>query len=513
MEDFDRASVKGVGVKGLVVEGLGFDPFTDSPTVILDHAVGLAPGVFLQSLLLMVNPADLTPSDSVRFLVEHERVSAWWASIQTPAIVSAAGESPLVEDYKFMDRMNESERTIRIAELAREELALALRWSSFVTQERIDQARLLASSLKLTHQALALGEITAAHIRVICDSVERFSSHIELQFAQGAFEECASPATAQRLAAAQAAFDSDCSALQNTVLPFARTHGASRTKTKVGYEIEKIDAEGQARRREAARRIRNVYIKPGDDGISTLIAHLDSLTARAIYRAIEAAAMNSEVPGDCDANAQERRAEALAALVLGIGHAGAPGAEPISVAITLDITIPITACDARTFSSAYPELASGPLGQLVLDPAARIFGRPAFVDEQGHPLDLGRKRYQIGGALRRLIIARDGTCRFPECNRAAHNCQIDHAIAWDDGGASEVSNLGALCVRHHQLKTHGGWDILESKRDGSVTWRSPDGHHYSHLPEPITEPCSRRRPVKKQFPIMPPDPTGDTPKF
>lgn len=490
-----------------------FNPFTESPTVILDHAAGLTPGAFLQSLLLMVNPADLTPSDSVRFLVEHERVSAWWASIQTPAFISAAGESPVVEDYTFMDRMTDTERTIRIAELAREELALALRWSSFVTQERIDQARLLSASLKSTHQALALGEITAAHVRAITDSVERFSSYAELQFAQGACEKCESPATTQRLAAAQAAFDSDCFALQNAVLPFARTHGAGRTKAKVGYEIEKIDADGQARRREAARRMRNVYIKPGDDGISTLIANLDSLTARAIYRAIEAAAVNPEVPGACDANAQERRAEALAALVLGIGHAGAPGPEPISVAITLDITIPISECDARTFSSTYPELASGPLSQLVLDPAAKIFGRPAFVDEQGHPLDLGRKRYQIGGALRRLIIARDGTCRFPECNRAAHNCQIDHVIAWDDGGASEVSNLGALCVRHHQLKTHGGWEILESRRDGSVTWRSPDGHKYSHFPEPITQPCSRQRPAKKQFPIMPPDPTGDIPSF
>ncbi len=490
-----------------------FNPFTESPTVILDHAAGLTPGAFLQSLLLMLNPADLTPSDSVRFLDEHERDSAWWASIQTPAIISAAGESPVVEDYTFMDRMTETERTIRIAELAREELALALRWSSFVTQERIDQARLLAGSLKLTHQALALGEITAAHVRAITESVERFSSHAELESAQGACEKCESPATTQRLAAAQAAFDSDCFALQNAVLPFARTHGAGRTKAKVGYEIEKIDSEGQARRREAARRNRNVYIKPGDDGISTLIAHLDSLSAHAIYRAIEAAAVNPAIPGDCDANAQERRAEALTALILGIGHEGVSSAEPISVSITFDITIPISECDARTFSSTYPELASGPLSQLVLDPAAKIFGRPAFVDEQGHPLDLGRKRYQIGGALRRLIIARDGTCRFPECNRAAHNCQIDHAIAWDDGGASEVSNLGALCVRHHQLKTHGGWEILESKRDGSVTWRSPDGHKYSHFPEPITQPCSRRRPAKKQFPIMPPDPTGDIPSF
>ncbi len=47
------------------------------------------------------------------------------------------------------------------------------------------------------------------------------------------------------------------------------------------------------------------------------------------------------------------------------------------------------------------------------------------------------------------------------------------------------NNLGALCRRHHQEKTHGGWTIEESANDGSCTFVSPLGRHYPHDVEPL----------------------------
>lgn len=111
--------------------------------------------------------------------------------------------------------------------------------------------------------------------------------------------------------------------------------------------------------------------------------------------------------------------------------------------------------------------------------------RPVVTDRDEHVLDVGRRSYTLPATLRRLIVTRDGTCRFPGCGRPANRSQIDHAEAWDDGGASDVANLGALCTRHHQLKTLGGWDIIESRRDGSCTWRSPCGRTYDHDPPPV----------------------------
>jgi hypothetical protein len=110
------------------------------------------------------------------------------------------------------------------------------------------------------------------------------------------------------------------------------------------------------------------------------------------------------------------------------------------------------------------------LRRLVLDPTT------------GALLDRGRRSYAVDGSLRAFITLRDGVCRFPGCQRAASRCQIDHATAWQDGGATDRDNLGPLCTRHHQLKTHARWDITQSAADGTCVWRSPIGRVYHSYP-------------------------------
>ncbi len=481
------------GADLLVREGLGFDPFTDSPSVILDHVCDLEPGPFLQSVLLMLNPASLSASDAVRYLQAHERVTSWWASRQSAALIAAAGKTPSVEDFVLLDRLCGTEREVRISERARDEVAAALRWGPVTTQSRIDQARLLTGPLASTHTALSLGEITSSHARVITDVAERLSTWLILERALHTTAREDTPANQRALAQARLAFETDCVALQDRVLPTARRQGIARTKSKANTTIESIDAEGQARRKAAARCSRDVYLTPAVDGISTLIARLDSFTANAIMGAVNAAVSNPNIPGACDANAGERRGEALAALIFGINGTGSASnrVTPIVVNISVDLTVPITELDTKLNT----ESVDCDFRQLLNDPAVKTFARPLATNEAGHVLDVGRKRYQITGALRRMIITRDGTCRFPGCNAAATRCQIDHVIAWEDGGRSDVGNLGVLCVRHHQLKTHGGWQLTHSKPDGSCTWRSPDGRIYHHFPEPIITPKSKTQPV------------------
>ncbi len=499
------------GADLLVREGLGFDPFTDSPSVILDHVCDLEPGSFLQSVLLMLNPASLSASDAVRYLQAHERVTSWWASRQSAALIAAAGRTPSVEEFVLLDRFCGTEREVRISERARDEVAAALRWGPVTTQSRIDQARLLTGPLTATQTALSLGEITPVHVRLITEAAQRLSTWDALDQATHNATRTDTPANQRTLAKAQLAFNTDCVALQQGVLPTARAQGYSRTKSRANKAIEVIDAHGQARRRAAARRHRDVYVSPDVDGISTLIARLDSFTANAIMGAINAAVSNPNIAGSCDANAGERRGEALAALIFGTHLTGTPNTgvgctssctTPIAVNITVDLTVPITELD----SALNPDSIGCDFRQLLADPGVKVFTRPVAVNDAGHVLDVGRKRYQITGSLRRLIITRDGTCRFPGCNAAATRCHVDHATPWDEGGRSDVGNLGVLCMRHHQLKTHGGWQLTHSKPDGSCTWRSPDGRIYHHYPEPIIAPKSKTQPVAV---LDPPD----TPQF
>lgn len=507
----------------LVHEGLGFDPFTDSAEVILDHVCDLEPGLFVQSVLEMLDPASLSPRDAIRYLQVHERITSWWASRQCVALIAAAGRVPVAEEFILLDRLSDSERTVRISEMARDDIAAALRWGPMSTQSRIDQARLLAGPLTATHEALTLGEITPVHVRILSEAAQRLSTCDELE--QVTHDATGTTSDQLAIALAQFAFDADCVALQNRVLPVARRQGFSRTKAAASRAIENIDEAGQARRRAAARRHRDVYLTPDVDGLTTLIARLDTFTANAIMGAINAGITNPAIIGSCGTTVGERRSEALAALVFGVqaekdvpaAGAGCAGSctTPMAVNVTVDLTVPISELDAHLHSQYGTGTGTGAgagagegLGtgsgrgadsidcdfrQLLADPAVRVFARPVAVNESGHVLDIGRKRYQITGALRRMIITRDGTCRFPGCNAAATRCQIDHVIPWDEGGTSDVGNLGALCVRHHQLKTHGGWELTNSRPDGSCTWRSPQGFTYHHYPEPITEPQSSSR--------------------
>ncbi len=493
------------GADLLVREGLGFDPLMDPPSVILDHVCDLEPGLFVQSVLEMLDPASLSASDAVRYLQVHERVTSWWASRQSAALIAAAGRTPSVEEFVLLDRLADTEREVRISERARDEVAAALRWGPVTTQSRIDQARLLAGPLVVTHAALSLGEITAVHVRLITEAAQRLSTWYALDQATHNAARTDTPQNQRALAKAQLAFNADCVALQQGVLPTARAQGYSRTKSRANKAIEVIDAQGQARRRAAARRHRDVYVSPDVDGISTLIARLDSFTANAIMGAVNAAVSNPNIPGACDANAGERRGEALAALIFGINGTGSASnrVTPIVVNISVDLTVPITELDTKLNTGLNTQSVGCDFRQLLNDPAVKTFARPLAINEAGHVLDVGRKRYQITGALRRMIITRDGTCRFPGCNAAATRCQIDHVIAWEDGGRSDVGNLGVLCVRHHQLKTHGGWQLTHSKPDGSCTWRSPDGRIYHHFPEPIIAPKSKTEPVAV---LDPPDP-------
>src|SRR6202007_511235 len=52
-----------------------------------------------------------------------------------------------------------------------------------------------------------------------------------------------------------------------------------------------------------------------------------------------------------------------------------------------------------------------------------------------------------------FVRCRDLTCRAPGCDRPAVFCDLDHTVAYADGGRTHASNLKCLCRKHHLLKT------------------------------------------------------------
>jgi hypothetical protein len=94
-------------------------------------------------------------------------------------------------------------------------------------------------------------------------------------------------------------------------------------------------------------------------------------------------------------------------------------------------------------------------------------------DEEGHPLDVGRKTRTITTALRRALYARDRHCTFPGCH---NRCYVDghHIEHWANGGETSLANLTLLCTFHHTLVHEGGFRICRDG-GGAMYFQRPDG--------------------------------------
>ena len=193
------------------------DPFTASPGELLACVVDVEPGLFVQSVLLMVDPSTLCVDDAITYLQVHERVAAWWSSLQASALVAAASPVRMVQEFTLLDPRpgHDEERMVRIEDAIREEVAAAVRWSPATAQHRIDAARLLAGPLAATREALSLGEISTGHVAVVVEAAGRVPQDRQ-------------------------------DALQARVLPVARRGTLSMTRAAAKRAVLAIDATGSA---------------------------------------------------------------------------------------------------------------------------------------------------------------------------------------------------------------------------------------------------------------------------
>ena len=71
-------------------------------------------------------------------------------------------------------------------------------------------------------------------------------------------------------------------------------------------------------------------------------------------------------------------------------------------------------------------------------------------NNQGEPLNIGRKTRSIPPAIRRALKRRDHGCRFPGCS-CSRFVDAHHIHHWADGGETSMDNLVLLCRTHHRL--------------------------------------------------------------
>ncbi|WP_106587182.1 HNH endonuclease signature motif containing protein, partial [Murinocardiopsis flavida] len=73
----------------------------------------------------------------------------------------------------------------------------------------------------------------------------------------------------------------------------------------------------------------------------------------------------------------------------------------------------------------------------------------------GAPLDVGRARRIFPLQARIAVFSSHATCQWEHgCDRPARWCQIDHKVAWWDGGTTDLANAQPLCRAHNLEKEH-----------------------------------------------------------
>ncbi|HEX5813059.1 MAG TPA: HNH endonuclease signature motif containing protein, partial [Pseudonocardia sp.] len=153
-------------------------------------------------------------------------------------------------------------------------------------------------------------------------------------------------------------------------------------------------------------------------------------------------------------------------------------------------------------SLARESAADGVWRRLVTDPLS------------GTLLDHGRTTYHPPAGLADHVRARDVHCRVPGCRKRAADAELDHVLAWSDGGTTSEPNLAATCTHHHRVKTYAGWRV-HAHPDGGLTWITPTGHRHStethdYRPEPV---CTVPPPVFEPSPPAPDGVDPDPPPF
>lgn len=415
------------------------------------------PSATVLAKLAAIDPMQLPQSSRIDYLTAIERQESWLQALMHRAVIAVAGrESNPTDDPTYF--VNESER---------EDVSTALGLSPASAQIKIDIARTLTNHLPNTCSALAVGEISTAHANAIARET---TSALNRGLPESVIFE-----------------------IENRAISYAEFH----TPSQVANLVRKVIAERQPEEFEevvaSAREMRRVTCFDEADGMSTIIALLPAHEAKIVMNSLEAfiyrkKQRNVSANSDQTLTKDMERADALAAIasqyLASTEEDVTPQRRPLTVNVTIDLPTLLGLAENPGELAGYGAIPASVAREIASDARWKRFITEPVT---GNLLDLGRESYIPDQALRDFLIARDRTCRFPGCRRSAILSDLDHAESWDSGGSTNVENLGALCRRHHKLKTHHGWSV-ESFSDGSCMWRSPHGKEFFSPARPVNQP-------------------------
>jgi len=195
---------------------------------------------------------------------------------------------------------------------------------------------------------------------------------------------------------------------------------------------------------------RSLKLSTWFDGSLLLSGVLDSVGGAALRSVLEPLARKS---GAHDDRSRERRlADALVELATG-------GEQPAKIQVTssVETLLGLVGAPAAEMEFSLP-VSSKTIERLACDCSiTRV-----LLNSESTVIDVGRSKRVVSEPGRRALKARDGSCRWPGCERPASWSAAHHVVHWIHGGTTDLDNLILLCHRHHWMVHEGGWQIVRS---------------------------------------------------
>lgn len=348
------------------------------------------------------------------------------------------------------------------------QIGAALRRPDRSVQRELSDAFGIVTRFPATLTALADGSISRAHLEVVVDAGTRIDDdHVRREY-------------------------------EDAALAIARREAPGRLRPAAQLLANRLHPVPLDERHAIAAKGRSVWVRDLDDGMAELIATLPAAIAHGIKNRLDQIARQTiDARGTAGASlldeptpidrrsAGEVRADVLTDLLL-TGHASSEVTNdslPEREAIVAQVQITVPVLTLLGAGTAPAEL----VGHSPIDTATALHLAGTATGWNRvliHPITesvVAVDRYRPPDRLRYTLMVRDEHCRFPGCRMPTARCDVDHTIAREHDGPTELGNLAHLCRRHHTLKHGSAWRVRQSP-DGVLHWTSPTGRVYPDRP-------------------------------
>jgi hypothetical protein len=345
------------------------------------------------------------------------------------------------------------------------ELAVLHRVSDRTMAARLDEAETLVTEFPETLECFERGRIQYGHVRTIVEH-----------------------GLAIRDADARARYELAVLERAESITPGRLRRFAQLTATRM--------AEGAfEERHRQARQERRVSVIELGDGMSQLVQTLPTVLAEGVWDRLTQQAKAIALTGD-PCSFDQLRSDLVTELLLTgqpSGDPDAPHAAGVGIRAEVSVVVPLLTLLGQ---SDEPATITGK-GPIDLETARALAGDATqwlrILTDPVTDLVLSADNYRPSKALRRYLEARDGRCRFPSCNRSARRSDIDHTVAWEDGGTTTPENLEVLCRGHHTLKHYRAkhrppWKVRQTG-SGELEWTTPSGRVVTDRPDGVPSGC------------------------